>query len=298
MKNLGVRTASAVVMIVLVVAAIYFDGLLLLGLAGAATVIAAAEFYAIARRAGYRPWYQVGIAAALLLCLRAYLDGDIMAGKASSEPGIGVELMVLALVLLLALGRVGQEWLRAQQPAGRVDSVAAVRSPYLAWADLGLTLAGAAYVGGLLGYAPLLADIQPRGGTGGGTAWLFMVLVGTAACDSGAYFVGSLFGRHKMIPHISPGKTWEGLVGGMLGALIAALLMSGELGLVLYEAAVLGLAICASAVTGDLAESLLKRAAGVKDSGHLIPGHGGVLDRIDSILFVLPATYFFATVVR
>jgi phosphatidate cytidylyltransferase len=295
LKNLGVRTASAAVLLAVVVAAIVLRGPLLMALIAAAAVLAAHEFYSIARKAGYQPWYPVGIAAALLLSLRGYLSGDIVAGRASPQPGAGVEMMLLAVVLLLALGRLGFEWLRAPQLAGRIGAAAGARSPFLGWADLGLTWAGALYVGGLLGYGPLLASLAPAGGTGGGIAWLFMVLVGTAACDTGAYFVGSMIGRHKMIPHISPGKTWEGLAGGVLGGLIAAIAMSGVLGLQLWQAAALGLLICAAAVAGDLSESLLKRAAGVKDSGTLIPGHGGVLDRIDSVLFVLPATYLFAT---
>jgi phosphatidate cytidylyltransferase len=102
-------------------------------------------------------------------------------------------------------------------------------------------------------------------------------------------------GRRKLIPHISPAKTWEGLAGGILGAVVAAMALSGLLKLSILAAALLGLALCAAAVAGDLAESLIKRAAGVKDSGAIIPGHGGVLDRIDSILFVLVTVYWFAT---
>jgi phosphatidate cytidylyltransferase len=293
-----VRTASAVVMIVLVVAAILLRGLPLMVLAAAASVMAAHEFYTIARRAGYLPWYPVGIAAALVLSLRGYIDGDLATGTASAEPGIGVELMVLAVVLLLVLGRLGLEWLRAPLPVARGGAAVEIRSPFLAWADMGLTVAGALYIGGLLGYTPLLAALEQGSGTAGGTAWLFLVLVGTAACDTGAYFVGSLIGRRKMIPHVSPGKTWEGLIGGALGGLVAAFAMSGVLEIAWWQAAALGLLICTAAVSGDLVESLLKRAAGVKDSGNLIPGHGGVLDRIDSILFVLPATFIFAMIVR
>jgi phosphatidate cytidylyltransferase len=297
-KNLGVRTASAVVLLALVVAAILVQGLLLMALAAFAALLAAHEFYTITRRAGYLPWYSVGMAAALVLCLRGYVGGDIVAGKSIAEPGVGIELMVLAVVVLLVLGRLGLEWLRAPQPVGRGETAVAMRGPFLAWADVGLTVGGALYVGGLLGYAPMLAAIEPQVGKAGGTVWMFMVLVGTAACDTGAYFVGSLVGRRKMIPHISPGKTWEGLAGGVLGGLVAAIVMSGFLGLELWQAVALGLLTCAAAVAGDLVESLLKRAAGVKDSGTLIPGHGGLLDRLDSILFVLPAMYIFATLVR
>jgi CDP-diglyceride synthetase len=259
-------------------------------------VFAAHEFYSLVRKAGYLPWYPAGVALSLLLALRGYLGGDLATGVAYSGPGVEAEIIALALVLILVLTRQGVEWLRTSQPVRGSLEVTPARSPYLAWADLSLTLGGALYTGALLGYAPLLASVEESGTRGGGQTWLLMVLLGTAACDSGAYFVGSIFGRHKMIPHISPGKTWEGLVGGVLGAVLAAVALSSFLKINLVEAVVLGLLVCAAAVTGDLCESFLKRACGAKDSGNLIPGHGGILDRIDSILFVLLVVYWFVTV--
>jgi phosphatidate cytidylyltransferase len=256
--------------------------------------LAAHEFYSMVRRAGYLPLYPLGVALALILALRGYLLGDLFAGVAYSGPGVAIEVLVLVLALTLVLARQGAGWWRVpmtQSPTSHA-ALASPRSPYLAWADLGLTLAGAVYTGGLLGYAPLLAALRQ----GNGTSWLLMVLLGTAACDTGAYLVGSMLGRHKLIPHISPAKTWEGLAGGTLGAIIAAIALSGLLRLDFAQAVILGLLVCAAAVAGDLCESLLKRAAGVKDSGHVIPGHGGLLDRLDSILFVVLAVYWFSQV--
>lgn len=302
MKGLGVRAASGAVLLVVVIAAIWLQGLLLMLALLAAAGLAAHEFYGIVRRAGYQPWYPVGISLALLLALRGYLGGDLLSGTPYLGPSVASEVLVLVLVLFLVLARQGLEWrggLRLGRSVGTVGeeiATASGRSPYLAWSDLGLTLGGAIYTGGLIGYAPLLAAQVNRDSPNGAFNWLLMVLLGTAACDTGAYFVGILLGRHKLIPHISPGKTWEGLAGGVLGAIVAALALSGLLGLSVVQAIVLGLVVCAAAVSGDLCESLLKRAAGVKDSGHIIPGHGGVLDRIDSILFVLPAVYWFAQI--
>jgi CDP-diglyceride synthetase len=259
-----------------------------------AVVIAAHEFYMMVRRAGYQPWYPAGVALALLLGLRGYLSGDLLSGVTYAGPGMAAEVIALALVVILVLARQGIAWARQPQGAERGEQAVAPRSPYLAWADLGLTLGGAVYTGGLLGYAPLLATVQESTERGGGQAWMLLVLLGTAACDSGAYFVGSLFGRHKLIPHISPGKTWEGLVGGVAGAVLAALLLSGLLKIGWEAAILLGVILCVAAVTGDLCESFIKRACGVKDSGNIIPGHGGVLDRVDSILFVTLAVYLFA----
>ena len=130
-----------------------------------------------------------------------------------------------------------------------------------------------------------------------GAAWVFLPLATTWACDTAAWFVGRRWGRRRFAPQVSPGKTVEGVVAGIIGAVAGA---------VLYEALVLtplglrapwglvvglGLAIGGLAPLGDLAESLLKRQAGVKDSGRLLPGHGGLLDRVDSLLFVLPVAY-------
>lgn len=305
MKNLGIRTISGVLLLALVCLAIWLRGPLLLALVAVASILAAHEFYTIVRRAGYAPWYQAGLALTLLFALRAYLDGDLFAGIAGTGPGVAAEAMALVLVLALAMARMGLSWARTPAVAGRGASTAEAggtagtgplqRSPYLAWADLGLTLAGALYAGGLLAFAPMLASLPETPTRGDGVTWMLAVLLGTAACDTGAYLVGSLIGRHKMIPHISPGKTWEGLAGGVLGAVAASLALSGILKIGWLPAILLGLLICGAAVLGDLCESLLKRSAGAKDSGNLIPGHGGVLDRIDSILFVLPAVYLFTT---
>jgi phosphatidate cytidylyltransferase len=165
------------------------------------------------------------------------------------------------------------------------------------WADVGITLGGAIYTGGLLGYAPYLITIPERSGHGPGMAWVMFVILGTAACDTGAYLVGSRFGKHKLIPHISPAKTWEGLFGGVMGGIVAAIVFSGLFHFSIFLSVLLGLVVCAAAVSGDLCESMLKRAAGVKDSGTLIPGHGGALDRLDSILFVMIAIYWFTIIV-
>lgn len=293
-RKLAVRTVSGAVLLAVVLAAIWVRGPLLMAAVALAAGLAAHELYSMVRRAGYLPLYPLGVALALVLALRGYLLGDLFAGVAYAGPGVAIEVLVLVLALTLVLARQGAGWWRVpmtQSPASQA-ALASPRSPYLAWADLGLTLAGAVYTGGLLGYAPLLAALPD----GNGTSWLLMVLLGTAACDTGAFFVGSLLGKRKLIPHISPAKTWEGLVGGTLGAIIAAIALSGLLRLDITQAVFLGLLVCAGAVAGDLCESLLKRAAGVKDSGHLIPGHGGLLDRLDSILFVVLAVYWFAQV--
>lgn len=134
----------------------------------------------------------------------------------------------------------------------------------------------------------------------GGRAWLLVLVLGVWAYDTGAYVAGRLFGRRKLIEHISPGKTWEGVVGGTaaaVGASAVTLAAAGDLGPLGLGPVVLGLLLAVTAQAGDLAESMLKRAAGAAESGGLIPGHGGVLDRVDSFLFAAPAAYVYVLAV-
>jgi phosphatidate cytidylyltransferase len=117
--------------------------------------------------------------------------------------------------------------------------------------------------------------------------------------DTGAYLVGRSFGKRKLIPLVSPNKTWEGLIGGLVAATITGILCAWLFGLDinLLLAAAVGLIIAVVGVIGDLTESLIKRQAGVKDSGTLIPGHGGMLDRLDALLFTFPAGLLIARIV-
>lgn len=131
-----------------------------------------------------------------------------------------------------------------------------------------------------------------HGGQPGGHRWLLAALAVVWAADSGAYFAGRRFGKHKLSPRISPNKTVEGLVGGLLAALVAGLLVGWFAGAAPAQLPALALVVFATvlfSVVGDLFESLLKRHVGAKDSGTLIPGHGGILDRLDGVLAALPA---------
>jgi phosphatidate cytidylyltransferase len=127
-----------------------------------------------------------------------------------------------------------------------------------------------------------------------GAKWLLFLTTITAASDTGAYFTGRALGRHKLCPSVSPKKTVEGFLGGMLcgtaGAILVARLLFDNITIYPFAAAALALAVLG--VVGDLVESLLKRSAGVKDSGHILPGHGGILDRVDSLLLTAPVLYY------
>ena len=129
-----------------------------------------------------------------------------------------------------------------------------------------------------------------------GAWWLLVALLGVWVFDGAAFFAGRHFGRHKLAPLISPGKTWEGVVGGFVFCILVCLILTvvRPLGLPWYLAILLALLIGIAATLGDLAESLIKRQTNVKDSGQMMPGHGGLLDRIDSCLFVLIVVYIFS----
>lgn len=139
-----------------------------------------------------------------------------------------------------------------------------------------------------------LAHAAPLAAEDDGRRWILLAILGTFAIDTGAYFVGRAIGRHKLAPKISPKKTWEGVLGGVAAAIGAVIALGAvfDLPLSIWEAALLGLALTISGVLGDLFESWLKRKANVKDSGRIIPGHGGILDRIDSLAPNLVVVYW------
>jgi len=127
-----------------------------------------------------------------------------------------------------------------------------------------------------------------------GRKWIFLILIAAYMGDTAAYFAGRALGRTKLSPNVSPNKTWEGAVGGLLGSIVGVSVFSRIAidGIALWQGAVLAVAFGVTAQAGDLVESLIKRNAGVKDSGSFLPGHGGVLDRVDSAIFALPVGFY------
>lgn len=188
--------------------------------------------------------------------------------------GIGLTGPLLLASLLVVFGVV-MAWTRETQ--GTADEV-------------GRLFLGAGYCA-LLAFVPLVRRLDH------GVAFLFLLLASTWLGDTGAYFSGKYLGKHKMSPLLSPKKTWEGLFGGLVASVLGAGVV-WSIGLQEYGLGwvlLLGALVDLSGVTGDLAESLLKRAFGVKDSGTIMPGHGGILDRIDSVLFSAPVLLLGAT---
>jgi len=164
------------------------------------------------------------------------------------------------------------------------------------------TIAGVLYVGWMLSYWLNLRGLGD--GSEYGRNWVYLAMLTTFANDTGAFFIGRARGRHKIAPAISPSKTWEGAIGGLtcaiLGAIVTAMilnLISLKLGAPFvfkyWQIVLLGFLVSLFAQLGDLVESLLKRNMGVKESGNLLPGHGGILDRFDSLIFVGAVIYYY-----
>jgi phosphatidate cytidylyltransferase len=162
------------------------------------------------------------------------------------------------------------------------------------------TLFGLLYVAWLFNFITKIVYLVPRAPHGSllGQFYVLYLIVVTKFSDMGAYLVGSRIGRHQMVPHISPGKTWEGFVGSflfaILGSYLVIWLLPNQLGYLNFaHGTVLGFLIGVAAVVGDLGESMIKRSTGVKDSGSVLPGIGGILDLVDSVLFTAPLMYFY-----
>ena len=233
---------------------------LVLGVAGL-IVIGLDEFYRMVERVGYRPVRAAGMAAGVLFAVEAAWPQAWQA--------------VVLPALLIWSGAV-------QLRRGRPDRVLA---------NTGLTLLGALYVGYLFSYILRLRALDLGPGRSGPAPALLVILAVWAA-DSAAYFVGLAAGRHKLLPQVSPNKSLEGAAGGVAAGIAAGSVCALAFGLPLPMAATVGGLCAAASIFGDLWESALKREVGVKDTGRILPGHGGILDRFDGLLFAMVAGYF------
>ena len=229
---------------------------------------------------------------AALLALVEY-TGLTMPGRPLAERS-GIVLLGCGLFLGLTLQpELSLAWLLAAVMASWLVLLPRATDLPAAWTRLVSSGFGVIYVGGLLAALPLLHASM-------GPAWVALTIAVTFGNDTGAYFAGRALGRHKLAPAISPGKTIEGAVGGLaanLGVVFAArgLLLPS---LTVRDCVMIGVPAAIVGPAGDLVESLLKRAAGAKDSGRLLPGHGGILDRIDALLFVGAYVFLYANYVR
>jgi phosphatidate cytidylyltransferase len=257
LSNFVSRVLVTVVGVPVVLYLVYLGGWWLFGLAAFAALVALHELYVMAR--SLRPLVPAGYAGALAALLGAQLGGP--------EWMIGGFMTTLVLAFLLY-------------------GIAETRQP--ATVTMSTTVLGTAWIALGLGHLVLLRDVPEHGRLA-----VFTVLLVVFADDTSAYLVGRLLGRHKLAPSLSPGKTWEGFVAGTAAAIVVAFFALYEQDfLSIPESIVLGATVALAGAAGDLFESAIKRDLQVKDSGQLLGGHGGMLDRIDSLLFASVAAYY------
>jgi phosphatidate cytidylyltransferase len=260
------RVITAAVGVPLVILAIWFGDpwpwftLLIAAAALAGTY----EFYHMANFDRREPLLYLGLLCSLALVLSPhYRSPDVL-------PIVITATMLISLIRLLC----------------RPSKEGAFRN--WAW-----TIVGALYVGWMLSYWLNLRGLED------GRNWVYLAMLTTFANDTGAFFIGRARGKHRLAPAISASKTWEGAVGGLICAILGAMAIATVLNLIspftfrYWQIILLGLFVSLFAQLGDLVESLLKRNMGVKESGNLLPGHGGILDRFDSLIFVGAVVYYY-----
>lgn len=270
-KNLGQRVAVAVIAAPLILWAAWRGGMAFFVFIEAIILLGLLEFYRLASAKGMHPNRILGAAAGLVLGAQIYFRG-----------GDAIWQTEMLLVVLLVIAEL-------------------FRNKGSALHNTGATLLGFAYVAGLWSFLLLIRELPRHTQVEYGSAgtWIVMLLVTIWVCDTAAYFTGLAFGRHKLFERVSPKKTWEGAAGGLIFAILMAVAAHYWFGrdLRLVDSIVIGAIIGTIGQMSDLAESLFKRDAGVKDSSSLIPGHGGVLDRFDSEMLVAPLVYFYLQLV-
>jgi len=272
-SELARRVAFAVVAVPVALAVLWFGGLPLALLLGLISGLGAWELYRMARAGGGTPFVAAGVIAAAAIPMLVH---------AEHVQWLRVPVSAATLAVLALLG--ASVWLRGVD--GKPLSAVAV------------TLFGVVYTGVMLSFGYALRYYPYAIGDAAGAAVVLLPLLLTWASDTGAYFVGRAFGKRKLIPSVSPGKTVAGAVGAVVVTVLVCLAYSrfllrpaAQLAFSPLGALAFGLGVSVVAQLGDLVESLLKREAGVKDSSRILPGHGGILDRFDSLFFVLPVAY-------
>lgn len=281
-SNLLQRILSSVVLLPIIALIVWWGEPLVSATVILLAVIALHELFGLFRGGGYQPRRSAGFLSVSLFVIAAALRARV-----------GLDWTGLALVTSI-IASLSVELPRRNR-----------QHELLHWA---LTLSGATYIGWTLAHFVLLRAITTPLSTSGwltflglepGAAWIVFVLAITFLSDTGAYFTGRLLGHHRMAPYISPNKSWEGAIGGLVFATLTGVFLVYLLGLPiqLWAGALLGGIGSIAGQAGDLAESLIKRQVNIKDSGHIIPGHGGILDRIDSLLFTAPVLYYMITIV-
>lgn len=260
-KN-ATRMLTGFIMGTIAMGCIMLGGVALLGLLAVVIFFASKEYVKILEHKGFYPSLKIMLASEALLAIITYFDRT--------------DYVALALTLCTFAAFM---WVLFRG-----------RQPYIA--NVSTTILGFVYCGYFPLHLQLLRDISSEQ-YHDGLGFVVMMFVAILLTDVGCYYAGTRFGKHKLAPVISPNKTIEGSAGGAICAIIGALIVGYSIGVEWYLSVIAGLICTVFAQIGDLCESLIKRDAGVKDSGNSLPGHGGFLDRTDSFVFTIPVMFYF-----
>ncbi len=278
------RIISAAAAIILLAGVVYLGRVAIGVVIFALALIAVYEFYKALEKGGFKPVYVLGYLSCLPLlyisvrdilpqAFQTLLSSRLMADLTVSGNG----LLFVALIIFILLTVLYCFVLFSD---GKYTIT-----------DVALTLFGMIYVAFLFSFVTLTRNMEMGG------LYIWLIFIGAWATDTFAYFTGVTIGKTKILPKISPKKSLEGSIGGVIGCIIAMMLFGrvfyNEMGIPLVHFAVLGLICGIISQIGDWSASAIKRTVGIKDYGNIMPGHGGVLDRLDSILFVAPTVYFY-----
>lgn len=267
------RVLSAIVGIPVLLYLVWYGGMPLLTLISIIAGLGIWEINRLWNKMNVGMWLPGALASGILMVISSYLENGISLGTVHLNGGF-----LLGAVVFFAL---------------IINIFYLVKSyPKFTFTDMAVTVFSSLYVGWLIAHLLYLRQLSS------GFHFVVLVLAATWSTDTFAYFVGMNFGKRKLAPVLSPNKSVEGAVGGVLGSVIASILI-GYLNpqMPISGYAIVGTLIGTIGQIGDLAESALKRMAGVKDSGNIIPGHGGILDRFDSLLLTAPVAYYFIKVI-
>jgi phosphatidate cytidylyltransferase len=264
------RILTGIVGAVLILGSIYFGGFPFLFIVLGIVMLAVREFYFLAEETGYPSYPLIGLVSSVFVVLSVFLNGVSFGQVTDNQTTSALLGLIMILIVCRSLAK------------GPADT---------SLSEWGVTFLGMFYVAWSLSHLLLIRDLRP-----GGREITFLLFALVWVEDTAAYFIGVRWGRHKIAQSISPKKSWEGTVAGLLAVSgVALVFQMSVLKPYLRQSEAVGLAVLVGilAFISDLGESILKRGAGIKDSSHLLPGHGGVLDRFDSFLLTTPFFYYY-----
>jgi len=265
------RMVTVIVSMPVIFACTYYGGWSFFILVTALALFSLNEFYSLMNKKGYSPSYFIGFLVTLF-----FMSFTTLTVRHPLWESNTIGILTTAIIITFA----GGIFLRKAQ-----DSTV----------NASITLLGILYVGWMFSYLTLIREMNPPGANFWKShgAYLFFLMISIWACDTAAYIIGTYFGKVKLSPYISPKKTVEGAAAGLVIGIIAAYIFGQHTGMNTLHSVILGSIIWIVGQISDLVESLIKRDAGVKDSGNMIPGHGGVLDRMDSFILTAPIMYYY-----